>query len=115
VGLELLSPRAKPYGALIQRKTGETAAPMRVLLLPEIKLVGQPHTLITPRTGFREGQKIMLVREGEEYYIQLQRLVSTTGSFAQFDFRYIKQIGQVLEEDLRGSHVSAYDSLWSKI
>jgi hypothetical protein len=88
---------------------------MRVLLLPEIKLVGQPHTLITPRAGFREGQKIMLVRDGEEYYVQLQRLVNTTGSFAQFDFRYIKQIGQVLQEDPSGSPTSAYDSLWSKI
>ncbi len=115
VGLELLSPRAKPYGALIQPKKGEKPAPMRVLLLPEIKLVGQPHTLITPRAGFREGQKIMLVREGEEYYIQLQRLVTTTGSFAQFDFRYIKQIGQVLQEDRGGSPASYYDSLWSKI
>ena len=115
VGLELLSPRAKPYGALIQRKTGEKPAPMRVLLLPEIKLVGQPHTLLTPRTGFREGQKILLVREGEEYHVQLQQLVATTGSFAQFDFRYIKNIGQVLEEDPHGSHASTYDSLWSKI
>jgi hypothetical protein len=115
VGVELLSPRAKPYGALIQPKTGEKPAPMRVLLLPEIKLVGQPHTLITPRTGFREGQKIMLVREGEEYQVQLQRLVASTGSFAQFDFRYVKQLGDVLAEDTKGAHVSAYDSLWSKI
>jgi hypothetical protein len=115
LGLELLSPRAKPYGALIRRKTGDKAAPMRVLLLPEVKLVGQPHTLITPRAGFVEGQKISLVREGEDYYVQLQRLINTTGSFAQFDFRYIKQIGEVLEEDAHGSHASAYDSLWSKI
>mgnify|MGYP001825028373 FL=1 len=115
VGLELLSPKAKPYGALILRKTGEKTAPMRVLLLPEIKLVGQPHTLITPRAGFREGQKIMLVRQDEEYYIQLQRLVSTTGSFSQFDFRYVKQIGQALEENTGASHASAYDSVWSKI
>ncbi len=55
------------------------------------------------------------MREGEDYYIQLQRLINTTGSFAQFDFRYIKQIGEVLEEDVHGSHASAYDSLWSKI
>ena len=115
VGLELLSPRAKPYGALILQKTGEKTAPMRVLLLPEIKLVGQPHTVITPRAGFREGQKIKLVREDEEHYIQLQRLVTTTGSFAQFDFRYIKQISQVLEQNSGASHASTYDSVWSKI
>jgi hypothetical protein len=115
VGLELLSPRAKSYGAQIHRKTGEKTAPMRVLLLPEIKLVGQPHTLITPRAGFKERQKITLIREGEEYFIQLLRLVTTTGSFAQFDFRYIKQLGDVLGEDRHGSHHGSFDSLWSKI
>ena len=115
VGLELLSPRAKSYGAQIHRKTGEKTAPMRVLLLPEIKLVGQPHTLITPRAGFKERQKITLIREGEEYFVQLLHLVTTTGSFAQFDFRYIKQVGEVLGEDRHGSHQGAFDSLWSKI
>ena len=88
---------------------------MRVLLLPEIKLVGQPHTLITPRAGFKERQKITLIREGEEYFVQLLHLVTTTGSFAQFDFRYIKQVGEVLGEDRHGSHQGAFDSLWSKI
>ena len=71
IGLELLGPAATAYGAQIHRKMGDKAAPMRVLLLPEIKLVGQPHTLITPRAGFKERQKITLLREGEELTIQL--------------------------------------------
>jgi hypothetical protein len=114
IGLELLSPRAMPYGALIHQKTGEKSAPMRVLLLPEIKLVGQPHTLITPRAGFRERQKISLIRAGEEYSIQLLRQIAATGSFSQFDFRYIKELGDVLAEDKAG-HLGSYDSLWSNI
>jgi hypothetical protein len=114
IGLELLSPRAMPYGARIHQKTGEKTAPMRVLLLPEIKLVGQPHTLITPRAGFRERQKITLISAGAEYSIQLMRQVAATGSFAQFDFRYIKELGDVLAEDKAG-HLGSYDSLWSKI
>ena len=114
IGLELLSPRAMPYGARIHQKTGEKGAPMRVLLLPEIKLVGQPHTLITPRAGFRERQKITLISAGEEYSIQLLRQIAATGSFAQFDFRYIKELGDVLAEDKAG-HLGSYDSLWSKI
>jgi hypothetical protein len=114
IGLELLSPRAMPYGALIHQKTAGKSAPMRVLLLPEIKLVGQPHTLITPRAGFRERQKISLVRAGEEYSIQLSRQIAATGNFAQFDFRYIKELGDVLAEDKAG-HLGSYDSLWSNI
>lgn len=115
IGLELLSPRAMPFGAIIQLKKGGTSDPIRVLLLPEIKLVGQPHTLITPRAGFRERQKITLIREGEELYIQLLRQIAATGSFSQFDFRYIKQLSDVLAEGKGGAVGSTYDSLWSKI
>jgi len=115
IGLELLSPRAEPYGARLQQKTGDLSQPMRVLLLPEIKLVGQPHTLITPRAGFRERQKIILQRGGEQFYIQLLRQIAVTGAFAQFDFRYIKQLGEVLAEDKTRPQSESFDSLWTNI
>jgi len=115
IGLELLSPRAMPYGARIHQKKGGTSDPIRVLLLPEIKLVGQPHTLITPRAGFKERQKITLIRDGEELFIQLLRQIATTGSFTQFDFRYIRQLSEVIAEDKSSHPETAYDSLWSKI
>jgi hypothetical protein len=115
LGLELLSPRAMPYGAQIHQKTGKKSEPQRVLLLPEIKLVGQPHTLITPRAGFRERQKITLIREGERFYIQLLRQIAATGSYAQFDFRYIKKLGDVMAEDKSGPLNTSYDSVWSNI
>jgi len=88
---------------------------MRVLLLPEIKLVGQPPTLITPRAGFRERQKIVLARHDEEFFIQLLRQVAITGAFMQFEFRYIKQLGEVLAEDKSRPRDSAFDSLWTNI
>jgi hypothetical protein len=116
LGLELLSPQAKPYGARMQpHKKSEETDPMRVLLLPEIKLVGQPPTLITPRAGFREQQKIVLTRHDEEFFIQLLRQVAVTGAFMQFEFRYIKQLGEVLAEDKSRPRDSAFDSLWTNI
>jgi len=116
VGLELLSPGATPYGACMQRsKKGEEANPMRALLLPEIKLVGQAPTLILPRAGFRERQKISLVKQGEEIFIQLLRQVAITSSFAQFEFRYAKQLGEILAEDKSRPRDSSFDSLWTNI
>ena len=115
VGLELLSPRAQAYGAVVHKKTGQTSAPRRVLLLPEIKLVGQPHTLITPRAGFRERQKISLLSQGERFLVQLTRQVAATASYAQFDFRYIKQLDEVLAQDKSGPLDTSYDSVWSNI
>jgi hypothetical protein len=115
VGLELISPDAKALGARMQQKRGEETEPMRVLLLPEIKLVGQPPTLVTPRAGFKERQKIILAAHGEEFYIQLLRQVAVTGSFVQFEFRYIKQLGDVLAEDKSRPKDSPFDSLWTNI
>jgi hypothetical protein len=116
-GLELLSPRATPYGARITHVRGESSDPMRVLLLPEIKLVGKPHTLITPRTGFQEQQKIVLLRQGEEFLVQLTRQLAATATFLQFDFRYIRQMEQgrpVVLQD-RQSTERRFDSMWDDL
>jgi hypothetical protein len=115
IGVELLSPKAMPYGARVIHNTGDETELMRVLLLPEIKLVGQPHTLITPRSGFREHQKVSLAKEGEHCYVQLLRQIAATGSYAQFDFRYIKLLEDVIEEDQPSPLGAKYDSLWTKI
>lgn len=115
LGLELLSPGGKAYGALTRGKTGEYSEPRRVLLLPEIKLVGQPNTLLTPKAGFRERQKITLVRQGERLNVQLLRQVTSTGSYSQFEFQFIKLLGDVIAEDKSGPLDASYDSLWSNI
>ncbi|MAC35064.1 MAG: GTPase [Haliea sp.] len=117
VGVELLSPGAIPYGAHIQNNQGGESAPIRVLLLPEIKLVGQPNTLITPRSGFREGQKLRLERHGEELRIRLQRQLAATATFSQFDYRVLREshrdeAGEADRQTLPGS---PFKSLWTDI
>jgi hypothetical protein len=115
LGVELLSPRATPYGASVQHKTGEDGDLMRALLLPEIKLVGQPNTLITPRVGFKERQKVTLIRGGEESYIQLFKKVSSTAAYNQFEFRYIQQLEEVAMRDKGDVINTQYESFWNNI
>jgi len=115
LGVELLSPRATPYGASVQHKTGEDGDLMRALLLPEIKLVGQPNTLITPRVGFKERQKVTLIRGGDESYIQLFKKVSSTAAYNQFEFRYIQQLEEVAMRDKGDVINTQYESFWNNI
>lgn len=116
VGLELLSPDAQPYGALIKgQKKGEDSEPAPVLLLPEIHLIGQPQTLITPRSGFRARQKVVVLRAGEELFVRLTHQVAVTGAFQQFEFDHIKHLEEVLTEDKSRPPVTYFDSLWTKI
>ena len=115
LGVELLSPRATPYGASVQHKTGEDGDLMRALLLPEIKLVGQPNTLITPRVGFKERQKVTLIRGGEESYIQLFKKVSSTAAYNQFEFRDIQQLDEVAARDKTEVITAPFESLWNDL
>lgn len=115
IGLELLSPRATAYGAVIHRPGAGSSAPMRALLLPEIKLVAQKNTLVTPRASFRERQRVTLVAGRESHTVLLLRQVTCSASFAQFEFRYIKELGDVLAREHGATLGGGYDSLWSNI
>ncbi|MFV8818753.1 hypothetical protein [Haliea sp. E17] len=115
VGVELLSPRATACGIQPRQNIGNNRSPQRGLLLPEINLIGQPATLITPRAGFREGMKVSLLRYGEARHIQLERQRASTGSFTQFEFRDIHRLDELLNEKKLGPLDSLYDSVWSNI
>ena len=115
LGVELLSPRAIAYGASIHHKGGKKTKPIKVLLLPEVKLVDEPNTLLTPRIGFREHQKLTLDNCAERHNILLLPHRASRGTFDQFQFRYTKSLGDVLAESQQGQLSVYYDSLWSKI
>jgi hypothetical protein len=116
VGIELLSPSAVPYGAkVLHTETRQAEVLSKVLLLPEIKLIGQASTLITPRTGFKEKQKVQLVKASEKFSVQLTRQVAATPGYAQFEFKYIKLLGDIIAENKSGTIQPTYDSMWKNL
>jgi hypothetical protein len=84
-------------------------------MLAEIALVGQPHTLVTPRAGFKERQQLSLGNSKEVHSVELLRHIASTGSFAQFEFRYIEELGDVLAKNQDGPATKDFDSVWSSI
>jgi hypothetical protein len=95
---------------------GELSKPIRVLLLPEIALVGQSHTLVVPRMVFKEGQRITLTREDESVLVKLKRQVASTGYFSQMDFDYLRQLDEDIESSRREKlPTSTFESIWSDI
>jgi len=115
IGIELISPRAVAYTASIQHNSDEKTAPIRVLLLPKLKLFGQPNTLITPRIGFRERQKITLSNGIESHDIKLLLNIDSGVTFEQFQFSDTRALGDVLAEGKQGELDGYCDSIWSKI
>lgn len=116
LGLELISPRGGAYAARIKMPSGEFSKPIRVLLLPEIPLVGQAHTLVVPRMVFKEGQRITVSREEESALVKLKRQVSSTGYFGQMDFEYLRQLDDDIENSKREDlPTAAFESIWSEL
>jgi hypothetical protein len=89
MGLELLSPRAIPVAIRVVRKRGGIREHARGLLLPEMPIIGQPATLLTPRIPFDESHKVQIQRQGIQTKAQLMRRVRNTESFSQFTFRML--------------------------
>ncbi|CAH0991674.1 Cyclic-di-GMP receptor FimW [Sinobacterium norvegicum] len=121
VGIELLSPACNAYVGRIFPKIGQPSPAMRMLMLPDIKLIGQPATIITPQVNFDHDARIELVNETTGLTIKLSRRVAATGALNQFEYTIIKKTG--LEEDdtpylcdeIHTQNKDSFDILWKTL
>lgn len=117
LGIELLAPRAKVGAARLLQKTGENGPLMRALLLPAIKAIAQPATLLLPRMPFRTGNKVELLFEEEQGRYQLTKRLASTSSFGQFQFRNAGATQQRRSSVQNSPSMSDddFDSIWNKL
>lgn len=115
MGIELLAPHAQPCGLQLVRSNEPNSEYLRGLLLPEIRAIDIPATLMAPRLPFQEGQKVIINTLGDERRAGLGKRVAATGSFNQFEYRTLEQPNEppVLAP---GAEEAApeenFDSLW---
>ena len=114
LGIELLSPSAVPYGARVINKAGAQGEYLRVLVLPEVKQIRQPTTLIAPRLPFRVGQKVSLLHRNKETRIQLTRKFAASAAFTQFEFRRLTTAptDTKISESAPATGSGGFDNLW---
>lgn len=117
VGIELLAPSASPCGVRLIQKIGNSSEFLRGLLLPEISVVNQAATLITPRLPFQSGSRISLLHDGREDNGHLLRKLSATGSVSQFELKLINSgaAGTGSAPPAAGSSEDEFDSLWPSL
>ena len=95
---------------------------MRTFLLPEVKSMGRPATLITPNVSFRTGYNVMLRQGQEEHKAQLTTEILTTQSFSQFTFIWLQapvaKVQNTNNVATGGEKVEAkddFDTLWGNL
>ncbi|WP_165855478.1 GTPase [Marinobacter sp. JSM 1782161] len=119
IGIELLAPSATPCGVRLIQKVGNSSEFLRGLLLPEVAVIGQPPTLVTPRLPFQQGSRIVLRQGDREDNGQLSKRVSATGSISQFELRL--QTPNTPSEPrsssgpASGTSEDEFDSLWPSL
>ena len=113
LGLELICPSGAPYGGRILHKKGDDTQYIRVLVLPEVPLLQQPYTLLTPKVPFKEGQKVVLNQQGRELTILLEKKLNATGNYCQFTFS--KSAAPLRNGGQSGQQENELDSLWDNL
>ncbi len=118
LGIELLAPRAEVGAARLLQKTGSNGPFMRALLLPAIKAIAQPATLLLPRMPFRTGNKTELLFTDMQGRHQLTKRLTSTSSFSQFQFRTAGAATTSASNNVQPSASIAeddFDSIWNKL
>lgn len=116
LGIELLAPRAEVGAARLLQKTGSNGPFMRALLLPAIKAIAQPATLLLPRIPFRTGNKIELLYPDLQGRHQLTKRLASTSSFGQFQFRTAGvAMSSAANQPTTGMPEDDFESIWNKL
>ncbi|MDQ1363755.1 MAG: cyclic-di-GMP-binding protein [Pseudomonadota bacterium] len=84
IGVQILSP--KVISCTVQRIERKNEQPFRCLMLPGIKPIQQPSTLLMPAHAFRKGNPLKLNVYERDMDISLGTIREHTGSFTQFQF-----------------------------
>ncbi|WP_397450199.1 molecular chaperone [Pseudomonas sp. NA-150] len=109
MGIELVAPYAQPCGLQLVRSTEQNTPYLRGLLLPEVRAIDQPATLLAPRLPFQEGHKVKINTSGEERAAGLGKRRTGTGSFNQFEYTTFDAPRQ---PESTGAD-SEFESLWT--
>lgn len=116
LGIELLAPKAEAGATRLIQKTGNASPFMRALLLPAIKAIAQPATVLLPHMPFRTGHKVELMFEDEQGRFQLVKRLTSTNSFTQFQYRSTTPVKSTEQtQNIISSMDDDFDSIWNKL
>ncbi len=118
MGVELLAPSASPCAIRLVQKNGTMSEYLHALLLPELAAIGKPMSIIAPRLPFKVGQKVMVNLAGKTSQYQLNKRLTATASFNQFQLKSTaSKISIEKPKTTKESPTSGddFDSLWPNL
>ncbi len=109
IGIQMIAPNARPVYTQVRSSQSQAAAFQRALLLPALKGIGQPATLITSPLPYTSKQKVRVKDAGRVYDVRLGKQVAASASFRQFQF---DEAIAGREEPQKADDSDSFDSVW---
>ncbi|VAW64628.1 DnaK-related protein [hydrothermal vent metagenome] len=119
IGVQVLSP--KVISCTVSRPDRKNEEPFNCLMLPGIKPVQQPSTILLPAHAFRRDNTLQLQVYERDMKIKLGTIREHTGSFTQFQFTQLDGKGMPENDSSGGGEKSGnqdpdnFDSIWSSL
>ncbi len=118
IGVQVLSP--KVISCKVRRTQRKNEEPFECLMLPGIKPIQQPSTLLLPAHAFRKGNKLNMHVHERDMEITLGTIREHTGSFTQFQFSHLGEDDSPDDSDDSGNQSTKsdpdnFDSIWSSL
>jgi len=125
LGIQMLTPNAIAVSARLELShgAGKNSDYLRCLMLPELRAIDQPATIITPAMPFKPEQKIRINFQDKQVIAQLTQRLETTRSFSQFEFKVLEEkshSAQQQEETSKQASLAEsdeidFESIWSSL
>ncbi|MCF5709448.1 molecular chaperone [Pseudomonas syringae] len=112
MGIELIAPFAQPCGMQLIREP-QNSQYLRTLMLPEVRAMDRPATVLAPRLPFQENSKVMINFSGEERRATLSNRRISSASYNQFEYQ-IYDAPKAAESE-KPTPGQEFDSLWGSL
>ncbi|EGH71604.1 hypothetical protein PSYAR_13694 [Pseudomonas syringae pv. aceris str. M302273] len=112
MGIELIAPFAQPCGMQLIREQ-QNSQYLRTLMLPEVRAMEKPPTVLAPRLPFQEGSMVMINVNGEERRASLSNRQVSSASYNQFEYQMYDAPKAAETEKARPDQ--EFDSLWGTL
>ncbi len=111
IGVQIISPAVNSASA--SRKNRPNDAPFNCLVLPAVKALKQPSTVVLPAHAFRIGDRIIVKMDDKQCEIALNAIKEHSGAFTQFHFARQKDVTKNPSETSQPK--DDFDEIWSSL
>ncbi|MDH5710090.1 MAG: hypothetical protein OEZ15_00280 [Gammaproteobacteria bacterium] len=116
IGVQVISP--KVIAARVHRLHRPDETPFDALMIPGIRPLNQPATIVLPAHAFKTGDKLKVEVFEQHIEIKLSDRKEHTGSFTQFEFIHIdqdKQQKKIEKKQEAEKKKDDFDEIWSSL